>query len=217
MVLARRTAMHVTTVMEVDLTRVATIRAKNKAAFEARTGEKLTYLPFIVEAVVAGLKEIPILNAAVAGTDVIYRKRYNIGMAVALDWGLIVPVLRNADDYSLTGLARSLNDLGSRARTKKLKPEEVQDCTFSITNHGVFGSLIGTPIIPVPTTGILGIGAIEKRPRVLSGAEGEDVIAIRTCSYFSLSFDHRVVDGADGDKFLAFVKNRLETIADPGF
>src|SRR6185436_3276557 len=128
-----------------------------------------------------------------------------------------VPVLRNADDYSLTGLARSLNDLSSRARTKKLKPEEVQDCTFSITNHGVFGSLFATPIVPVPTTGILGVGAIEKRPKVLTGADGEDTIAIRTCAHFSLSFDHRVVDGSDGDQFLAFVKEHLETIDEPTF
>jgi pyruvate dehydrogenase E2 component (dihydrolipoamide acetyltransferase) len=217
MVLARRTAMHVTTVFEVDLTRIAAIRAKNKAAFEARTGEKLTYLPFIVQAVLGALKQVPILNATVAGNDIIYRKSYNIGIAVALDWGLIVPVLRNADDYSLTGLARSLNDLSGRARSKKLKPEEVQDCTFSITNHGVFGSLFATPIVPVPTTGILGVGAIEKRPKVLSGSEGEDVIAIRTCTYLSLSFDHRVVDGAGADRFVAIVKDSLENISDPSF
>ena len=217
MVLAKRTAMHVTTVFEVDFTRVARIRAANKAEFERRTAEKLTYLPFVVQAVVSGLKKFPILNASVAGTDIIYRKSYNIGIAVALDWGLIVPVLKNADDYSLTGLARSLNDLSNRARTKRLKPEEVQDCTFSLTNHGVFGSLFATPIVPIPTTGILGIGAIEKRPKVQEGPDGEDVIAIRTCSYLSLSFDHRVVDGADADKFVAHVKNALETIADPTF
>ena len=217
MVLAKRTAMHVTTVFEVDLTRIAAIRARNKAAFEARTGEKLTYLPFIVQAVLGALKQVPILNATVAGTDIIYRKTYNIGIAVALDWGLIVPVLKNADDYSLTGLARTLNDLGARARSKKLKPEEVQDCTFSITNHGVFGSLFATPIVPVPTTGILGVGAIEKRPKVLTGAEGEDVIAIRTCSYLSLSFDHRVVDGAGADRFVKIVKDSLENISDLAF
>jgi len=124
-------------------------------------------------------------------------------------------VLKHADDYSLTGLARTLYDLSNRARTKKLKPEEVQDCSFSITNHGVFGSLFATPIVPIPTTGILGIGTIEKRPKVLTGADGEDIIAIRTCAYLSLSFDHRVVDGSDADKFVAFVKNYLETIADP--
>jgi 2-oxoglutarate dehydrogenase E2 component (dihydrolipoamide succinyltransferase) len=217
MVLAKRTAMHVTTVFEVDLTRVARIRTQHRAEFEKRTGEKLTYLPFVVQAVISGLKKFPILNAAVAGTDIIYRKSYNIGIAVALEWGLIVPVLKNADDYSLTGLARSLNDLSARARTKRLKPEEVQDCSFSITNHGVFGSLFATPIVPVPTTGILGIGTIEKRPKVLTGADGEDTIAIRTCAYLSLSFDHRVVDGSDADKFVAFVKSSLETITDPSF
>ena len=142
MVLAKHTAMHVTTVFEVDLTRIARIRKERKAEFEQRTGEKLTYLPFIVQAVISGLKQFPILNASVAGTDIIYRKSYNIGIAVALEWGLIVPVLKHADDYSLTGLARTLNDLSARARTKRLKPEEVQDCSFSITNHGVFGSLV---------------------------------------------------------------------------
>jgi 2-oxoglutarate dehydrogenase E2 component (dihydrolipoamide succinyltransferase) len=215
MVLARRTAMHVTTVFEVDLTRLASIRAKHRAAFEARTGEKLTYLPFIVQSVIAGLKKVPVMNSSVAGTDIIYRKSYNIGIAVALDWGLIVPVMKNADHLSLTGLTKSLNDLSARARGKKLKPEETQDMTFSISNHGVFGSLFATPIIPLPTTGILGIGAIEKRAKVKEGEDGEDTIAIRTCAYFSLSFDHRHVDGSDADKFVATIKNDLESISDP--
>ena len=215
MVLARRTAMHVTTVFEVDLTRLARIRAKRRAEFEARTGEKLTFLPFIVQSVISGLKKIPVMNSSVAGTDIIYRKSYNIGIAVALDWGLIVPVLKNADHLSLTGLTKSLNDLSARARAKQLKPEETQDMTFSISNHGVFGSLFATPIIPLPTTGILGIGAIEKRAKVKEGEDGEDIIAIRTCAYLSLSFDHRHVDGSDADKFVAFVKNDLESISDP--
>ncbi len=214
MVLARQTSMHVTTFFEVDLTRVARIRAAKRAEFEKQTGEKLTYLPFIIAAVVDGLKKFPILNASVAGTDIIYRKSYNIGVAVALDWGLIVPVIKRADDLSLVGLTRSLNDLAGRARAKKLRPEEVQDASFTITNPGVFGSLTGTPIIPVPTTGILCLGAIEKRPKVITGADGEDTIAIRTCAYFSLSFDHRVVDGSDADKFMAFVKQQLETLSD---
>ena len=217
MVLAKRTAMHVTTVFEVDLTRLARFRAAHKEAFERQSGEKLTYLPFIVQAVIAGLRQFPILNASVSGTNIIYRKSYNIGIAVALDWGLIVPVVRRADDYSLIGLARALNDLSTRARTKRLKPEEVQDASFSITNHGVFGSLFATPIVPVPTTGILGCGVIEKRPKVLAGPDGDDVIAVRTCAYFSLSFDHRVVDGADADRFVAFVKRQLETIAEPSY
>jgi 2-oxoglutarate dehydrogenase E2 component (dihydrolipoamide succinyltransferase) len=215
MVLARQTSMHVTSFFEVDLTRVARIRAAKRAQFEKETGEKLTYLPFIISAVVAGLKKFPILNASVAGTDIIYRKSYNIGIAVALDWGLIVPVIKRADDLSLVGLTRNLNDLANRARAKKLKPDEVQDASFTITNPGVFGSLMGTPIIPVPTTGILCLGAIEKRPKVITGADGEDTIAIRTCAYFSLSFDHRVVDGSDADKFLAFIKQQLETLTDP--
>jgi pyruvate dehydrogenase E2 component (dihydrolipoamide acetyltransferase) len=214
MVLARRTAMHVTTVFEVDLTRLSRVRAQRKAEFERETGEKLTYLPFIVRSVVAGLKQTPILNASVAGTDIIYRKSYNIGIAVALDWGLIVPVIKRADELSLVGLVRAINDLSNRARTKRLKPEEVQDLSFSITNHGVFGSLHATPIVPVPTTGILGVGVIEKRPKVLTGPDGEDVIAIRTCANFSLSFDHRVVDGADADRFMAFVKQQLESVSD---
>ena len=160
------------------------------------------------------LKQHPVLNAAVSGTNIIYRKQYNVGIAVAVDWGLIVPVIKNADDLSLSGLAKSLNDLGDRARTKRLKPEEVQQATFTITNPGVFGSLMGTPIIPLGTSAILGLGVIEKRPKVMKGADGEDTIAIRTCAYFSLSFDHRIVDGSDADKFLAAVKKGLESFPD---
>ena len=200
-----------------DFTRVARLRAKRRAAFEEATGQKLTYMPFVIKSVVDGLKKFPVVNSSVAGTDVIYRKQINIGIAVALDWGLIVPVIKNADDLSLSGLTRNLNDLANRARSKKLKPEEVQDATFTITNPGVFGSLMGTPIIPVGTTAILGLGAIEKRPKVITGPDGEDTIAIRTCAYFSLSFDHRVIDGADADRFLADVKRTLETIPDTGF
>jgi len=211
MSLSRRTNAHVTSFFEIDLTRVARIRAKLRADFEKQSGEKLTYLPFILTAVTGALKQFPILNAAVAGTNIIYRKQYNLGIAVALDWGLIVPVIKRADELSLVGLTRQLNDLANRARAKKLRPEEVQDATFTITNPGVFGSLMGTPIIPVPTTAILGIGAIEKRPKVITGADGEDTIAIRTCAFFSLSFDHRVIDGAVADQFLATVKKTLES------
>jgi 2-oxoglutarate dehydrogenase E2 component (dihydrolipoamide succinyltransferase) len=216
MVAARRAAAHVTSFFEIDLTRIARIRAKARADFETKTGQKLTYLPFVIKVVVDGLKLHPVLNAAVAGTNIIYRKQYNIGIAVALDWGLIVPVIKNADDLSITGLTRQLNDLAQRARAKRLQPQEVQGATFSITNPGVFGSLMGTPIIPVNTSAILGLGAIEKRPKVIGGPDGEDTIAIRTCAYFSLSFDHRIVDGADADKFLAFVKHGLETFPDAG-
>src|SRR5829696_2329401 len=214
MVAARRTAAHVTSFFEIDLTRVNRLRQKMRAQFEAETGQKLTYLPFIISTVVDCLKQFPVLNAAVAGSSIIYRKQYNIGIAVALEWGLIVPVIKNANDLSLSGLTKSLNDLADRARSKRLKPEEVQGATFTITNPGVFGSLMGTPIIPLGTSAILGLGAIEKRPKVLSGPDGEDTIAIRTCAYFSLSFDHRIVDGADADKFLATLKQALESFPD---
>jgi 2-oxoglutarate dehydrogenase E2 component (dihydrolipoamide succinyltransferase) len=211
MVASRRTNAHVTSFFEIDLTRVARIRQKMRADFEKTTGQKLTYLPFILRTVVDGLKKFPVLNAAVSGDNIIFRKRYNLGIAVALDWGLIVPVIKNAEDLSLSGLTKALNDLADRARNKKLKPEEVQEATFTITNPGVFGSLMGTPIIPMGTSAILGLGAIEKRPKVVTGPDGEDTIAIRTCAYFSLSFDHRIVDGADADKFLGYVKQQLES------
>jgi pyruvate dehydrogenase E2 component (dihydrolipoyllysine-residue acetyltransferase) len=211
MVASRHTAAHVSSFFEVDFTRIARIRAKHRAEFERATGEKLTYLPFIVKAVVDGLKAHPVLNASVRTNEVIYRKQINIGIAVALDWGLIVPVLKGADNLSLTGITRSLNDLANRARSKRLDPREVQDGTFTITNPGVFGSLTGTPIINQPQVAILCVGAIEKRPKVITGPEGEDAIAIRTCAYLSLSFDHRIVDGADADRFMASVKKSLET------
>ncbi|MEP7001939.1 MAG: dihydrolipoamide acetyltransferase family protein [bacterium] len=214
MVASRHTNAHVTSFFEIDLTRVARIRQANRTAFEEQTGQKLTFLPFIIKTVVDTLKQFPVLNAAVSGSSIIYRRQYNIGIAVALDWGLIVPVIKNADDLSLSGLTKSLNDLADRARTKRLKPEEVQQATFTITNPGVFGSLMGTPIIPLGTSAILGLGAIEKRPKVIRGADGEDTIAIRTCAYFSLSFDHRIVDGSDADKFLAAVKKGLESFPD---
>jgi pyruvate dehydrogenase E2 component (dihydrolipoamide acetyltransferase) len=216
MVVARRHAAHVTSFFEIDLTRISRIRQKMRAQFEQETGQKLTYLPFIIKVVVDALKQHAVLNAAHTGNQIIYRKQYNVGIAVALDWGLIVPVIKNANDLSLSGLTKSLNDLAERARSKRLKPEEVQGATFTITNPGVFGSLAGTPIIPAGTSAILGLGAIEKRPKVLTGADGEDVIAIRTCAFFSLSFDHRIVDGADADKFLATVKKGLETYPEAG-
>jgi 2-oxoglutarate dehydrogenase E2 component (dihydrolipoamide succinyltransferase) len=211
MVVSRRTSAHVTSFFEADFTRIARIRAANRAEFERTTGGKLTFLPFVVKVVVDALRAFPILNSSVRGNEIIYRKQYNIGIAVALDWGLIVPVIRNADNLSVTGLARALSDLAERARLKRLDPAEVQGGTFTITNPGVFGSLMGTPIINQPQVGILGLGAIEKRPKVIRGPEGEDAIAIRTCAYLSLSFDHRIVDGADADKFLAFVKRGIET------
>jgi len=214
MVASRRTSAHVTSFIEIDFTRVARIRAKKRAEFEAATGQKLTYMPFIIKAVTDGIKAFPIMNSSVAGNSVIYRKQVNIGVAVALDWGLIVPVIKRADDLSLSGITRALNDLAARARAKKLSPEEVQEGTFTITNPGVFGSLMGTPIINQPQVAIMGVGAIEKRPKVLTGTDGEDTIAIRTCAYFSLSFDHRVIDGAVADQFLAFVKKTIESFPD---
>lgn len=217
MVYSKHTSAHVTTFFEVDLTRVARVRQKLRGEFEAQYGEKLTYLPFITQAVVQGLRKFPVLNAAVRGTDIVFRKQYNIGIAVALDWGLIVPVVKQADSLSLIGLTRGINDLANRARTKKLKPDEVQDASFTITNPGVFGSVMGTPVIPQPTVAILCLGSIEKRPKVMTGPDGEDTIAIRTCAYFSLSFDHRIVDGSDADQYMAFIKKQLESIPDAGF
>ncbi len=210
MVASRRTSAHVTSFMEIDLTRVAKIRSRKRGEFEASTGQKLTYLPFIISSVVKGIQAFPIMNSSVAGRDVIYRKAINIGIAVALDWGLIVPVIKGAEDLSLGGITKTLNDLAARARAKKLSPEEVQGGTFTITNPGVFGSLMGTPIINQPQVAIMGIGTIEKRPKVMTGPDGEDTIAIRTCAYFSISFDHRVIDGAVADQFLAFVKKTIE-------
>jgi len=216
MSVSRRTSAHVTSFMEIDLTRISKIRAKKKAEFHAATGQNLTYLPFIIASAVDGLKKFPVLNSSVSGNNIIYRKQYNIAIAVALDWGLIVPVIKRADNLSLAGLTRALNDLAARARAKRLSPEEVQDGTFTITNPGVFGSLMGTPIINQPQVAILGVGAIEKRPKVIAGPDGDDVLAIRTCAYFSLSFDHRIVDGAVADQFLAHVKATLENFSEAG-
>ncbi len=214
MVVSRHTSAHVTSIMEMDFTRVARIRASRKAEFEAATGQKLSFMPFIIKATVDALKAFPVVNASVAGTSVIYRKPINLGIAVALEWGLIVPVIRDADDLSLRGISKALNDLAGRARAKKLDPREVQDGTFTITNPGVFGSITGTPIINQPQVAILCVGAIEKRPKVLTADDGEDTIAIRTCSYLSLSFDHRIVDGAVADQFLGHVKRTIESFPD---
>ncbi len=210
---AKQVAAHVTSFFEIDLTRIAKLRGQMKSSFETETGQKLTYLPFIIRSVIENLRRHPVMNATVSGTDVILRKRYNIGIAVALEpTGLIVPVLKEADGLNLVGITRGVNDLAARARSKKLNPTDVQDATFTITNPGVFGSLMGTPIIPVGQTAILCLGAIEKRPKVITGPDGEDTIAIRTCAYFSISFDHRVVDGADADRFMADLKKTLESV-----
>ncbi len=210
MVLSRRTSAHVSTVYEIDMTRVARLRDKHRDEFYQRTGTKLTFMPFIFEAVNKGLRKFPIFNAQVNGEQIIYKQDINLGMAVALDGGLIVPVIKRADDLSISGLARAANDLADRARTKQLKPDEVTGGTFTITNPGVFGGLFGTPIINQPQLAILGVGKIEKRAKVLTTPEGDDFIGIRWMAYFALSFDHRVIDGADAERFLAFVKEQLE-------
>ena len=210
MVLSRRTSAHVTTVYEIDMTRVARLRDEHRDEFYQRTGTKLTFMPFIFEAVNKGLRRFPIFNAQVSGEQIIYKQDINLGMAVALDWGLIVPVIKRADDLSISGLARAANDLADRARTKQLKPDEVTGGTFTITNPGVFGGLFGTPIINQPQLAILGVGKIEKRAKVMTTADGDDFIGIRWMAYFALSFDHRVIDGADAERFLAFVKEQLE-------
>ncbi len=210
MVLSRRTSAHVTTVYDIDMTAIAKLREQHKDSFLERTGTKLTYMPFIFQAVTTALRKFPIFNAQVSGDQIIYKRDINLGMAVALDWGLIVPVVKRADDLSISGLARAANDLADRARTKQLKPDEVGGGTFTITNPGVFGGLFGTPIINQPQLAILGVGKIEKRAKVITSAEGDDYIAVRWMSYFALSFDHRVIDGADAERFLAFVKEQLE-------
>ncbi|HEY9500407.1 MAG TPA: 2-oxoglutarate dehydrogenase, E2 component, dihydrolipoamide succinyltransferase [Pyrinomonadaceae bacterium] len=211
MTMSRRTSAHVTTVYEIDMTRIAKLRDEHREAFLQRTGTKLTFMPFIFEAVNKGLRQFPIFNAQVSGDQIIYKQDINLGMAVALDWGLIVPVIKRADDLSISGLARTANDLADRARTKQLKPDEVTGGTFTITNPGVFGGLFGTPIINQPQLAILGVGKIEKRAKVVTSSDGDDFLAIRWMAYFALSFDHRVIDGSDAEKFLAYIKDQLES------
>jgi pyruvate dehydrogenase E2 component (dihydrolipoyllysine-residue acetyltransferase) len=213
MIVSRRTSAHVTSFFEVDFSHIGKLRAAKKAEYQAR-GANLTYLGFIVKAVADNLRRHPVVNASVSGDAIIYRKPINIGIAVALDWGLIVPVLKNVDELSLVGIARGMVDLAERARTKRLSPDEVQKGTFTITNPGVFGSYVGVPIINQPQVAILGVGTIEKRPRVLTLDDGQDVLAIRTMGMLSLSYDHRIVDGADADRFMADVKRDLEQFAE---
>jgi len=210
MVTSKHVSPHVYSVDEIDMTRVAAIRASSKEEFERRYETKLTFMPFFVKAAVAGLRAYPTLNASLDGTTVVLHKEINVGIAVALDWGLIVPVIKGADEKNFLGIQRNLNDLAERARAKKLKPEEVQEGTFSITNPGVFGGLFGLPVISQPNVGILGLGAIEKRPVVINEA-----IAIRSMCYVTLSYDHRVVDGAMAHRFLHRVKEMLENWSEP--
>jgi pyruvate dehydrogenase E2 component (dihydrolipoamide acetyltransferase) len=206
MVMSKRTSAHVTTFFEVDMTNVAKLRARNKDAFEAREGLKLTFLPFIAQAAIEGIRKFPIINSSVDGDNIVFKRDVNLGIAVALDWGLIVPVIKKADEKNIIGLARAIADLGERARTKKLVPDDVSGGTFTITNPGSFGGLVGTPIINQPQVAIMGVGVIEKRPVVI-----DDAIAIRTMCILSLSFDHRIIDGADADRYLALVKQTLQT------
>ncbi|MEP6471882.1 MAG: dihydrolipoamide acetyltransferase family protein, partial [Acidobacteriota bacterium] len=210
MTLSKRTSAHVTTVFQVDYTNIARLRERHKESFLAKNGVKLTYLPFIFRAAIQALKEFPQVNASIDGENIVYHKDVHLGMAVALDWGLIVPVIRNADEKSILGLARATQDLAERARSKRLKPEEIHGGTFTVTNPGVFGSLFGTPIIPQPQVAILGVGTIEKRPVVVADENGNDALGIRTVGFLALSFDHRLIDGADADRFLAAVKKTLE-------
>ena len=190
---------------EANVTGVANLRAKMKTKFEEASGTKLTFMPFFVRAAVEALRAFPTVNSSVDGTNIILHKECNIGIAVALDWGLIVPVIKNAEEKNFLGIARSLNDLAERARAKKLKPDEVAESTFSITNPGVFGGLFGLPVINQPNVAILGLGTIEKRPVVI-----DDAIAIRSMVYLTLSYDHRVVDGAVAHQFMGKVKHTLE-------
>ncbi len=215
MVLSRRISAHVTSFFEVDFTTVAALRTKYRAAYAER-GINLTYLSFIAKACADTLGQHPVINAAVSGDSIIYRRDINLGIAVSLDWGLIVPVIKRASELSLQGIARAIQDLAERALTKKLAPDEVQRGTFTITNPGVFGSFTGAPIINQPQVAILDVGAIEKRPKVVTLPDGSDTIGIRMMGMVSLSYDHRVVDGAAADRFLADVKTVLQTFPEPG-
>lgn len=211
MVASRRTSAHVYTVWEFDLTHVARLRRRNQKAFQEAYGTKLSFMPFIMAATAKALRAFPVVNAAVDGDNIAYKLDINLGVAVSLDWGLIVPVVRQADQLNLGGLARALNDLAERARAKQLKPDEIGGGTFTITNPGVFGDTFGLPIINQPQVAILGMGAIKKRPVVVTDEDGNDSIAIRETMFSGLSFDHRIIDGAVADQFMAVIKKELET------
>jgi pyruvate dehydrogenase E2 component (dihydrolipoamide acetyltransferase) len=210
MVLSRRTSPHVNTVFEADMSKVVALREGGRAAFEAQHGIKLTYTPFFLAAVIEGLKAFPIVNAALDGNDIVYHRHINIGVAVALPHGLIVPVVKRAEELSLIGLQRAVTDLATRARSKQLKPEDVQGSTFSVTNPGPYGGLYGLPVINQPNVAILSTGGIQRRPVVVSDETGREAIGIRDMIYLALSFDHRLVDGATADQFMAAVKAALE-------
>jgi len=210
MIESRRTSAHVHNMFEVDVTRIVNLRNKMKGAFEQRYNTKLTFMPFFVRAAIIGLQQFPIINASLEGENLHYHRHINMGIAVALDWGLIVPVVKNAEELNFLGLQRAITDLGERARTKKLVPDEVQGSTFTVTNPGSFGAVFGLPIINQPNVAILGVGGISKAPVVVTDPQGNDSIAIRSLVHLTLGYDHRVVDGAVADQFMALVKKTLE-------
>src|SRR5579862_2053374 len=210
MVESRRTSAHVHCMFEVDITRIVQLRNKNKSSFEKRHGARLTFMPFFSRAAIITLQQFPIVNASIEGENIRYHRHVNLGIAVALDWGLIVPVLKNADDLNFLGLQRGISDLGERARSKKLKPEEVEGSTFTITNPGQFGAVFGLPIINQPNSAIMGVGGITKAPMVVTDDDGNDSIAIRSVVHLTLGYDHRLIDGAVADQFMAQVKKTLE-------
>ena len=211
MIESRRTSAHVHCMYEVDFTRIVNLRAKLKNGFEQRHGARLTFMPFFVRAAVMALQQWPIINANIEGDNIRYHRQINVGIAVALDWGLIVPVLKNAGDLNFLGLQRGISDLGERARTKKLKPEDVEGSTFTVTNPGQFGAVFGLPIINQPNSAIMGVGGITKQPMVITDKDGTDSIAIRSVVHLTLGYDHRLIDGAVADQFMAQVKKNLET------
>ena len=210
MVESKRTSPHVHTVFKVDMTRIVKLREKEKNKYEQRNGVKLTYMPFITRAAIVALRKHPVVNSAVQGDAILYNKNINIGIAVALDWGLIVPVLKQTEEKNFLGIARGIVDVAERARSKKLAPDEVSGGTFTLTNSGIFGEQFGTPIILQPQVAILGIGGLNKEPLVMTDKDGNDSIAIRSIQRFTLGFDHRIVDGADAGKFMTDFKNYLE-------
>jgi 2-oxoglutarate dehydrogenase E2 component (dihydrolipoamide succinyltransferase) len=210
MIESRRTSAHVHCMYEVDFTRIVSLRAKHKNAFEQRHGVRLTFMPFFVRAAIIALQQWPIINASLEGDNIHYHRHINVGIAVALDWGLIVPVLKNAGDLNFLGLQRGITDLGERARSKKLKPEDVEGSTFTVTNPGQFGAVFGLPIINQPNSAIMGVGGITKMPLVVTDKEGNDSIAIRSVVHLTLGYDHRLIDGAVADQCMALVKKTLE-------
>jgi pyruvate dehydrogenase E2 component (dihydrolipoamide acetyltransferase) len=211
MIESRRTSAHVHCMYEVDFTRIVTLRAKQKTGFEQRHGVRLTFMPFFVRAAIIAVQQWPIINASLEGDNIRYHRNINVGIAVALDWGLIVPVLKNAGDLNFLGLQRGITDLGERARSKKLKPDDVDGSTFTVTNPGQFGAVFGLPIINQPNSAIMGVGGITKQPLVVTDKEGNDSIAIRSVVHLTLGYDHRLIDGAVADQFMALVKKNLET------